>query len=70
MNCRVTLGQVYFIGVFLVEPHSFEKFVQEVKENEENWVSVDQAKEFVWLCLKQSVSEEVSVESLSVSLIC
>ena len=70
MNCRVTLGQVYFLGVFLVQTLPFEKFVQEVKENEENWLSIEQAKEFISYYVSQSVNDDVSVESISVSLIC
>jgi hypothetical protein len=70
MNCRVTLGQVYFIGVCLVQTLSFEKFVSEVKDNEENWLSIEQAKEFITYYLKQSGNDDVSVESITVSLIC
>jgi hypothetical protein len=47
-----------------------EKYVEEVINNEETWMSMEQSKEAIQLYMKKCSGDEVEVESLTVSLNC
>jgi E3 SUMO-protein ligase PIAS1 len=61
-TCRISLGSVYFIGVYLVQPLLPINLIDEIKLSPVSWMSLDDCREAISLYMKKISVTDVQVE--------
>ncbi|CAK89293.1 unnamed protein product (macronuclear) [Paramecium tetraurelia] len=67
---RISLGHLYFLGVYSIEQFNSKQLLDNIFNNSENWMNIEQCQDFISLYLNKHQADDIKVDSLTVQLTC